>query len=61
MAFDKAKYDIEYMKENRSQFKVDLKKDEKEELDALLQKKGLKKVEVVRWAMKKLKDETPEK
>ncbi len=61
MAFDKAKYDIEYMKENRSQFKVDLKKDEKEELDALLQKKGLKKVEFVRWAMKKLKDETPEK
>lgn len=54
MAFDKSKYDIDYRKEHKVQFNVDLNKDENEELTKLLQKHNLKKVDFIRWAMKEL-------
>ena len=57
MEFDKTKYDIEYHKKYKSQFKVDLSNDENQELNNLLKEKGMKKVEFVRWAIKKLKQE----
>ena len=53
--FDKNKYDIAYHKEYYSQFKVDLKKEEKEELDLLLKKKNLTKVQFLRNAINELK------
>ena len=57
MEFDKTKYDIEYHKKYKSQFKVDLSKEENQELTALLKEKNMKKVEFVRWAIEKLKQE----
>ena len=53
--FDKNKYDIAYHKEYYSQFKVDLKKEEKRELDLLLKKKNLTKVQFIRNAINELK------
>lgn len=53
--FDKQKYDTKYKKEHYSQFKVDLIKEEYQELCNLLEKKGIKKVDFVRNAFKELK------
>lgn len=53
--FDKNKYDIEYKKRFYSQFKVDLKKEEKEELDKLLIEKNLTKSQFLRNAIEELK------
>lgn len=61
MAFDKAKYDIEYKKEHKAQFKVDLNKDEMEELNKLLEKHGLTKAQFLRTAIEELKSKKAEK
>ena len=53
--FDKKKYDSNFRKKYYSQFKVDLKKEEKEELDLLLSKHHLSKVQFVRNAILELK------
>lgn len=53
--FDKKKYDIEYKKKNKRQFKVDLNIDEYEELNTLLKEKGLSKIQFVRDSFTKLK------
>ena len=58
MAFDKAKYDIDYKKEHKKQFKVELNKEEAEELEKLLKAHGLSKVQFVRNAMEDLKKKT---
>lgn len=55
--FNQQKYQQEYNKQNYSTFKVDLKKEEKEELDQLLQKKGMTKATFLRNAITKLKEE----
>lgn len=57
MAFDKAKYDIEYKRKNKKQFKVDLNVEEFEELTILLKEKGMTKVQLVRNAINLLKKE----
>lgn len=57
MAFDKAKYDLEYRKKHKVQFNVDLSKDENEKLNELLKKGNLKKAEFLRWAIKKLEED----
>ena len=49
------KYLQEYKKEHYKAFKVDLKVEELEELEALLQKKGLSKAQFLRNAIKDLK------
>ncbi len=56
--FDKKKYDIEYKKKNKHQFKVDLNIDEYEELNTLLKEKGLSKVQFVRDSFNKLKKDS---
>lgn len=55
MAFDKAKYDIEYKKKNKKQFKVELNLDEMDELNKLLKKYNLTKIQFVRNAIIDLK------
>lgn len=55
--FNQQKYQQEYNKQNYSTFKVDLKKKEKEELDKLLQEKGITKATFLREAIIKLKEE----
>jgi len=55
MAFDKAKYDLEYKKKNLKQFKVDLKNEEMAELDELLKKHNLTKAQFLRAAITDLK------
>lgn len=55
MAFDKAKYDLEYKKKNLKQFKVDLKNEEMEELETLLRKFNLTKADFLRTAINELK------
>lgn len=55
MAFDKAKYDIEYKKKNKKQFKVELNLDEMDELNELLKKYNLTKIQFVRNAIIDLK------
>ncbi len=60
MAFDKSKYDVEYRKKHKVQFNVDLNKDEMVELEKLLAKHKLSKVQFVRWSIDKLKQEKAE-
>ena len=54
--FNKEKYDINYRKKFKSQFNVDLNKDEKDELDTMLKAKGLTKSEFLRAALHQLKN-----
>ena len=53
--FDKAQYDVEYKKKFLSQFKVDLRKEEMEELNQLLEKFNLTKADFLRNAIAELK------
>lgn len=53
--FDKTKYDMDYRKVHKSQFNVDLNKDEKDELDALLKESKMSKAEFLRKAIKQLR------
>lgn len=53
--FNKKEYDSFYRKNNYLQFKVDLKKSEKEELDILLKENNITKAEFLRNAIKELK------
>lgn len=55
MKFDKKKYDIEYKKSHKCQFKVDLNPDEMGTLNELLKKLGMTKVQFVREALEELK------
>ena len=55
--FNKTGYDINYRKKFKSQFNVDLNKDEKDELDLLLNNKGLTKSDFLRAAMQSLKED----
>ena len=57
MAFSKKEYDLNYQKENYSQFKAYLKKEEKKELDEFLEKNNLTKPEFIRRSFKLMKDE----
>ena len=61
MAFDKSKYDVEYRKKHKAQFNVDLNKDEMIELEELLAKHKLTKVQFIRWAIDNLKEKKAEK
>ena len=54
MSFNKKEYDIEYMKKNKRQFKVDLNIEEYEKLDRLLKEKGMTKVQLVREGLARL-------
>ena len=53
--FNQFKYTQEYNKEHYKPFKVDLKKEELEQLEKLLKKKGLTKAQFLRDAIQKLK------
>ena len=53
--FNKKKYDINFRKNNYLQFKVDLKREEKLELDSLLKKKNITKAQFLRNAIEELK------
>lgn len=55
MPFDKVKYDKEYRKEHKAQFNVDLNKEELDELNDLLKKSNLTKVDFIRKAISDLK------
>lgn len=53
--FNKSKYDIEYIKTHKKQFKVNLDISLYNELDLFLKKKGITKVDFVKNAFKELK------
>lgn len=53
--FDSKKYKMQYNKEHYRAFKVDLKKDELDELETLLNKKGISKAQFLREAINTLK------
>ncbi len=53
--FDKRKYDIEYIKTHKKQFKVNLDNDVYDELNNLLKEKNITKVDFVKNAFKELK------
>ena len=53
--FDKVKYDIEYIRTHKKQFRVDLNILEFNELDVLLKEKNLSKAQFLRNAIKELK------
>ncbi len=53
--FDQKKYSMDYRKKHKSQFNVDLNIEEKEELEILLKKHGLTKVQFLRNAINDLK------
>lgn len=53
--FNQTKYVVEYRKQHKAQFNVDLNKSEKDELDSLLKEKNLTKVEFIRLAIEALK------
>ncbi len=53
--FNQTKYVVEYRKQHKAQFNVDLNKIEKDELDSLLKEKNLTKVEFIRLAIEALK------
>ena len=53
--FDKRKYDIEYIKKHKKQFKVNLDKLFYDELDRLLKDKKITKVDFVKNAFIELK------
>jgi len=57
----KNEYDKQYKKDNYSQFKVYLKKEEKKELDSTLKSNNLKGADFVRLALKSLKNGTLKK
>lgn len=54
--FNQKKYIQQYQKKNYSVFKVDLKKEEKLELDTLLKKENLTKAQFLRNAIQELKE-----
>lgn len=53
--FDKRKYDIEYIKTHKKQFKVNLDNALYDSLDLLLKEKGITKVDFVKNAYEELK------
>ncbi len=53
--FDKRKYDIEYIKTHKKQFRVDLNIKEYDELEALLLKKNITKTQFLRNSIEYLK------
>lgn len=55
--FNQKKYEQNWHKEHYSTFKVDLKKDEKEELDDILKKQNLSKADFLRKSINNLKEE----
>lgn len=55
--FDKIKYDMDYRKKHKSQFNVDINKEEKDEIDALLKNNGITKADFLRNAIRKYKSE----
>lgn len=55
--FNKVKYDNEYRKKHKKAFNTDLNIDEYEEMQKLLEKHNMTKVNLVRYAIKKLKEE----
>ena len=55
-SFNQRKYINEWRKEKKLQFRIDLDKDEKIELDKLLKAHNLTKVDFVRLSIKALKD-----
>lgn len=55
--FNATKYKNEYKKENYKQFSTVLKKEEMQELDELMAKLGMNRAELLRYAIKKLKEE----
>ena len=57
MSFNKKEYDIKYKKEKKSQFKVDLNKNENLKYNCVLKVKNITKVDFVRENMKKLEVE----
>lgn len=59
--FDQNKYIQNYQKEHYSIFKVKLKKEEKKELDELLNKVGLNQAQFLRNAIEHLKKENYKK
>lgn len=59
--FDQNKYIQDYQKEHYSIFKVKLKKEEKKELDELLNKIGLNQAQFLRNAIEQLKKENYKK
>ena len=52
----KNEYDKQYKKDNYKQFKVYLKKDEKEELDSLLKERNISSSAFIRLSIKALKE-----
>lgn len=57
MEFNQKEYIKNYNKENYSTFKVDLKKEEKEELDDLFKKLNIKKSDFLRKSIENFKEE----
>lgn len=53
--FNQREYIQQYQKKHYAVFKVDLKKEEKEELDTLLEKENLSKAQFLRNAIQELK------
>ncbi len=53
--FDKRKYDIEYMKTHKTQFNVRLNNDVYQELELLLKKHNLTKVQFIKNGIEELK------
>ena len=56
--FNKSKYDMDYRKNHKKQFNIDLNIDEYEELEELLKKHNLTKVNFVRKSMEILKEDS---
>ena len=54
--FNQTKYVMDYRKQHKAQFNVDLNKSEKEELDILLKDNNLTKAEFIRLAINALKE-----
>lgn len=59
--FNQTKYIMEYRKQHKAQFNVDLNKSEKEELDILLKEKNLTKADFIRLAIEALKNNSLKK
>ena len=57
MAFNKREYDDEYAKKHLSQFKVNLKKEEKKKLDEILNEQNISKTEFLRESIFNFKKE----
>ena len=54
--FNQKEYINNWKKQHKAQFKVDLNKDEKAELDELLEKKGITKAQFLRDAIENFKN-----